>query len=225
VVLIAVYARGHLRRPHHPEALGGYGDPTVWLVQRRFFISNALIRLASRGALRCCSCVPWAAVRLGVCYALSLTDMVLAPIIPFEWRALRRRGAADRPLHCELYGSQPGPRRRSSARSFSPAFYQSVCITSAMFMTGQASKRAGGANFHANVSLSVTFPLWALAESCRAVFAAGGSVAGGANQSTRNSPDARSPRLRRERAQSHGRMDRGQKNRAGDFSLCCGDCG
>src|SRR5947207_15833158 len=64
------------------EALGGYGDPTVWLVMAAFFISHALIKtgLARRIALVFIRTV--GQTSLGVCYALSLTDMVLAAIIP-----------------------------------------------------------------------------------------------------------------------------------------------
>src|SRR5438093_8918362 len=64
------------------KALGGYGDPTVWLVMAAFFISDALLKtgLARRIALIFVRAVGKSS--LGVCYALSLTDMVLASIIP-----------------------------------------------------------------------------------------------------------------------------------------------
>ncbi len=145
------------------QALGGYGDPTVWLVQAAFFISNALIKsgLARRIALLF---VRWVGgSSLGVCYALSLTDMVLAPIIPSNGA---RSGGAVLPIVrsiAELYGSEPGPTAALIGSFLFTGVYQSICITSAMFMTGQASNalaaQIGSQTFH----YPVTFPLWAWA--------------------------------------------------------------
>jgi DASS family divalent anion:Na+ symporter len=62
------------------QALAGYGDPTVWMVMAAFFISRALIKtgMARRIALFFVRLVGRSS--LGVCYALSLSDMTLATI-------------------------------------------------------------------------------------------------------------------------------------------------
>ena len=64
------------------QALGGYGDPTVWLVMAAFFISNALLKtgLARRIALVFIRTV--GQTSLGVCYALSTTSIFA---IRFAW--------------------------------------------------------------------------------------------------------------------------------------------
>ena len=121
------------------QALGGYGDPTVWLVMAAFFISDALIKtgLARRIALLFVKAV--GSSSLGVCYALSLTDGVLASIIPSN---AARSGGVVLPIArsiAELYGSRPGPTAGVLGGFLMVAVYQSICVTAAMFMTGQAS--------------------------------------------------------------------------------------
>jgi DASS family divalent anion:Na+ symporter len=121
------------------QALSGYGDPTVWLVMAAFFISDALIKtgLARRIALLFVRAVGRSS--LGVCYALSLTDMVLASIIPSN---AARSGGVVLPIArsiAELYGSRPGPTAGLLGGFLMVAVYQSICVTAAMFMTGQAS--------------------------------------------------------------------------------------
>jgi divalent anion:Na+ symporter, DASS family len=64
------------------QALSGYADTTVWLVMAAFFISRSLINtgLARRIALFFVRL--FGRSSLGVCYALAMSDMLLASIIP-----------------------------------------------------------------------------------------------------------------------------------------------
>ena len=122
-----------------PQALGGFGDPVVWLVMAAFFISDALLStgLARRIALFFVRAVGGSS--LGVCYALSLTDMVLASVIPSNGA---RSGGVVLPVArsvAELYGSYPGPTSALIGSFLMTGVYQSICVTAAMFMTGQAS--------------------------------------------------------------------------------------
>jgi DASS family divalent anion:Na+ symporter len=121
------------------QALGGYGDATVWLVMAAFFISDALVNtgLARRIALLFVRAVGKSS--LGICYALSLTDMVLASVIPSNGA---RSGGTILPIVrsiAELYGSNPGPTANLVGAYLMAGVYQGVCITAAMFFTGQAS--------------------------------------------------------------------------------------
>jgi DASS family divalent anion:Na+ symporter len=104
-----------------------------------FFISDALIKtgLARRIALMFVRLVGKSS--LGVCYALSMTDMVLASIIPSN---AARSGGVVLPIArsiAELYGSLPGPTSLLLGSFLMTAVYQNICVTAAMFMTGQAS--------------------------------------------------------------------------------------
>ncbi|HWQ54820.1 MAG TPA: DASS family sodium-coupled anion symporter [Bryobacteraceae bacterium] len=138
------------------QALAGYGDPTVWLVMAAFFISDALIQtgLARRIALIFVRTVGKSS--LGVCYALSCTDMVLASIIPSN---AARSGGVVLPIArsiAELYGSRPGPTAALLGTYLIAAVYQSICVTAAMFMTGQASNplaaQVAGEMFHYTIT-------------------------------------------------------------------------
>ena len=64
------------------EALDGYSYTTVWLVLSAFFLSRAIIKtgLARRIALFFVRL--FGRTSLGLCYAMSFSDMVLAAIIP-----------------------------------------------------------------------------------------------------------------------------------------------
>lgn len=144
------------------QALAGFGDTTVWLVMAAFFISRALINtgLARRIALFFVRLVGKSS--LGVAYALAASDMVLATIIPSNGA---RSGGVILPIVrsiSELYGSSPGPTSPILGRFLFPAVYQSICVTAAMFYTGQASnplaaKMAGEAGY------AVTWSSWFLA--------------------------------------------------------------
>lgn len=134
------------------EALSGFGDPTVWLVMSAFFISSALLKtgLARRIALLFVRAV--GRTPLGVCYALAGTDMVLAGIIPSN---AARSGGVVLPIArsiAELYGSRPGPTSALLGSFLITGLYQSICITAAMFFTGQASNplaaQIASATFH-----------------------------------------------------------------------------
>ena len=139
IVLVAVVLSALFGGLTIQSALAGYGDPTLWLVMAAFFISNALIRtgLARRIALGFVRTVGKSS--LGVTYALSLTDMVLAGIIPSN---AARSGGVVLPIArsiAELYGSHPGATASLLGSFLISGVYQNICVTSAMFLTGQAS--------------------------------------------------------------------------------------
>jgi len=159
-VLIAVILASIFGGLTPQQALGGYGDPTVWLVMAAFAISNALIQtgLARRIALVFIRAV--GQTSLGVCYALSATDMVLASAIPSNGA---RSGGVVLPIVrsvSELYGSLPGPSAALVGSFLVTGVYQGICITAAMFFTGQASNplaaKMAGEMFH----YPVTWGLW-----------------------------------------------------------------
>src|SRR4029453_2845430 len=94
------------------EALSGYADATVWMVLAAFFISRSLLNtgLARRIALVFVRSIGHNS--LGVCYSLTLSDMVLAGIIPSNGA---RSGGVILPIVrsiAELYGSHPGSTAR-----------------------------------------------------------------------------------------------------------------
>lgn len=144
------------------QALAGFSDTTVWLVMAAFFISRALINtgLARRIALFFVRLVGKSS--LGVSYALAASDLVLASIIPSNGA---RSGGVILPIVrsiAELYGSSPGATARILGCFLFPAVYQSICITSAMFFTGQASNPLA-AKIAGDAGYTVTWSSWFIA--------------------------------------------------------------
>lgn len=145
------------------QALSGYGDPTVWLVIAAFLVSRALINtgLARRIALFFVRAV--GRTSLGVCYALSLSDMLLASIIPSN---AARSGGVILPIArsiAELYGSLPGATAPLLGSFLISAVYQNICITAAMFLTGQASNPLAAQIASQSFHYPVTWTSWLLA--------------------------------------------------------------
>jgi DASS family divalent anion:Na+ symporter len=164
MVLLAVTLAPLIAGMKLSEALGGYADPTLWLVMAAFFISRALLNtgLARRIAL---VFVRWfGGSSLGVAYALALSDCTLAGIIPSN---AARSGGVVLPLVrsvAELYGSHPGESARRLGAYLMVAVYQSICVTAAMFFTGQASNPLA-AQIAGQFGFSVTWAGWFAAGS------------------------------------------------------------
>lgn len=218
VTLAAIF--GGLTMQH---AFGGYGDPTVWLVMAAFFISNALLKtgLARRIALIFIRTV--GGTSIGVCYALSATDMVLAGIIPSNGA---RSGGVVLPILrsvCELYGSFPGPTAAAIGSFLMTGVYQSICVTAAMFFTGQASNplaaQMAGDLFHYPVSWSLWFAAGIVPGLCSLLINPWIVYRMNPPQ-IRRTPEAASFAM----AELHkmGSMDRGQKIVAVIFISVCG---
>jgi divalent anion:Na+ symporter, DASS family len=205
------------------QSLAGYGDPTVWLVMAAFFISHALIKtgLARRIALLFVRTVGRSS--LGVCYALSFTDMVLASIIPAN---AARSGGVVLPIAlsiAELYGSLPGPTASLLGSFLVVGVYQSICVTAAMFMTGQASNplvaQIATDTFHYPVTLLSWFAAASVPGLCSMI--AIPLVVYRLNPpKIRKTPEARS--FAAAELLKMGRMDRGQKTVMVIFLGVCG---
>jgi DASS family divalent anion:Na+ symporter len=145
------------------QALEGYGDPTVWLVMAAFFISIAMIKSGFARRVALIFVRAFGKSSLGITYALSLTDMLLAGIIPSNGA---RSGGVVLPIArsiAELYGSRPGETATRLGSFLITAVYQNICVTAAMFMTGQASNPLAAKIATDTFHYPVTWPLWALA--------------------------------------------------------------
>lgn len=143
------------------KALEGFGDPTVWLVMAAFFISRALINTGLARRIALFFVRAFGKSSLGVCYALQLSDMVLAGIIPSNGA---RSGGVVLPIVrsiAELYGSTPAKAALLGSFLFT-AVYQGICITASMFFTGQASNPLA-AQLAGKAGYTITWSSWFLA--------------------------------------------------------------
>src|SRR6266705_2056567 len=82
LVLIAVTLASVFGGLTIQQTLEGYGDPTVWLVMAAFFISIAMLKTGFARRLALVFLRAFGKSSLGITYALSMTDMALAGIIP-----------------------------------------------------------------------------------------------------------------------------------------------
>jgi DASS family divalent anion:Na+ symporter len=144
------------------QALSGYSDPVVWLVLTSNFMARALIKTGSarRMALSFIKAVGKSPISL--CYSLSLSDMVLATVIPAN---SARSGGIILPIALsisELYESFPGPTASRIGSYLMTAVYQCICITPAMFLTGQVSNLLA-AQMAARFGYPISWGLWAAA--------------------------------------------------------------
>jgi divalent anion:Na+ symporter, DASS family len=162
LVLIAVTLARH-RRPHHRPGPGRLrrahrlaGDGR--LLHLRALLNTGLARRIALFFVRL-----FGKSSLGVSYALALSDMVLAGIIPSN---AARSGGVVLPIVrsiSELYGSYPGETARKLGAFLMLAVYQSICITAAMFFTGQASNPLAAQIAADQFGYSVTWGSWFLA--------------------------------------------------------------
>lgn len=139
LVLIAVVFASVLGGLTIKQALDGYSDPTNWMVLAAFFISRSLINTGLARRIALFFVRSFGHTSLGVSYALCFSDMALATIIPSNGA---RSGGVILPIVrsvAELYGSKPGATAGVIGAFLMTSVYQGVCVTSAMFLTGQAS--------------------------------------------------------------------------------------
>src|SRR5712671_6528802 len=163
LVLIAVTLAAVFGGLTIQQALEGYGDPTVWLVMAAFFISIAMIKTGFARRLALVFVRAFGKNSLGITYALSMTDMLLAGIIPSNGA---RSGGVVLPIArsiAELYGSRPGVTSTRLGSFLITAVYQNICVTAAMFMTGQASNPLAAKIAIDTFHFPMTWTLWALA--------------------------------------------------------------
>jgi len=139
VVLLAVITTVLVGALDLPEALGGYMDPTVWLVLAAYFLARAFIKtgLARRIALLFIRRLGHNS--LGLSYALMASNTVLAGMIPSN---AARVGGVMLPITrslAEIYKSHPGPTAGLLGAFLLVTLYQADVVACALFFTGQAS--------------------------------------------------------------------------------------
>ena len=146
-----------------PEVLGGYAQPSVWLVIVAMLIAKIMLDcgLARRIALLFVRMV--GKTSLGVAYALQMTDVTLASGVP----SITARSAGmvlpvGRSI-AELFDSRPDHTRLRLGAYLVAAMYQGSAVACAMFITGQASNLLGARLARDLTGIEVTPPSWFVA--------------------------------------------------------------
>lgn len=159
--LVAMTANGIPMR----ESLGGYGEPSVWLVVSSMLMARAILDsgLARRIALLFIR--RFGGSPLGIAYALVLTDVTLASGVP---SITARSAGMVLPIGrgiAELFGSTPGPTAPRLGRFLVAAIYQGSAVACAMFLTGQASNVLAAGLAAKLAGVEVTWSGWLVAAS------------------------------------------------------------
>lgn len=162
IVLMAVILSSLIGGLTIQQALTGYSDPTNWLVLAAYFISRALINTGLARRIALFFVRMFGKSSLGVSYALSLSDTLLATIIPSNGA---RAGGVILPIVrsiAELYGSSPGATAGILGSFLMISVYQTVVISSSMFFTGQASNPLA-ASMAKQAGFNITWTSWFIA--------------------------------------------------------------
>jgi divalent anion:Na+ symporter, DASS family len=145
------------------EVLGGYAQPSVWLVIVAMLIAKMMLDcgLARRIALLFVRAV--GKTSLGVAYALQMTDVTLASGVP---SITARSAGMVLPVArsiAELFDSRPDHTRLRLGAYLVAAMYQGSAVACAMFITGQASNLLGASLALKLTGVQVTAPGWFMA--------------------------------------------------------------
>lgn len=145
------------------RALSGFATPSVWLVVGALLIAHVLIEtsLARRVALLFVRY--FGASSNGVAYALILSDLSLATMIPSN---TSRAGGVIMPITrsmAELYGSRPGSTAKLLGTFLMVAVYQGEIVATATFLTGQAGNFIAVELAQSLAGYELTWSRWAAA--------------------------------------------------------------
>jgi DASS family divalent anion:Na+ symporter len=145
------------------EALGGYAEPSVWLVLAAMVMARVLMDTGAAHRIALLFIRQFGERSLGVSYALVLTDVTLAAGVP---SITARSGGMVMPVGraiAELFDSRPGPTARRLGTFLFASMYQGSAVACAMFLTGQASNILGAGLAMKLVGVEVTWSSWFVA--------------------------------------------------------------
>ena len=157
--LAAMVANGTTMR----DALGGYAEPSVWLVFFAMVMARVLMDTGAAHRIALLFIRQFGRRSLGISYALVLTDVTLAGGVP---SITARSAGMVMPVGkaiAELFDSRPGPTAPRLGRFLFAAMYQGSAVACAMFLTGQASNILAAGLALKIVNVEVTWSSWFVA--------------------------------------------------------------
>jgi DASS family divalent anion:Na+ symporter len=145
------------------EVLGGYAEPSVWLVLFAMVMAKVLMDTGAAHRIALVFIRQFGQRSIGVSYALVLTDVTLAGGVP---SITARSAGMIMPVGkaiAELFDSRPGPTAARLGGFLFAAMYQGSVVACAMFLTGQASNLLAAALALKLVNVEVTWSSWFVA--------------------------------------------------------------
>jgi DASS family divalent anion:Na+ symporter len=160
VGLTAMAANGTPMR----EVLGGYAEPSVWLVLVAMVIAKVMLDTGLARRIALLFVRAFGRTSLGIAYALQMTDVTLASGVP---SITARSAGMILPIAlsiADLFKSKATDDTRHRLGAYLiAAMYQGSAVACAMFITGQASNLLGANLALKLVNVQVTAPSWFMA--------------------------------------------------------------
>src|SRR6185503_10879773 len=160
MVLLGVGASVLLGVQPIATALSGYGDPIVWLVLAAFFMSRGMIKTGLGRRIAFLFIRSLGKRSLGLGFALTLTEFVLASFIPSN---AARSGGIIFPIAKSLataYDSQPGPTAGRLGAFLMIFLYQCCVVNCAIFLTGQAANALIASFASKTAGVEISYGRW-----------------------------------------------------------------
>ena len=160
MVLLGVGASVVLGVQPIATALSGYGDPIVWLVLSAFFMSRGMIKTGLGRRIAFLFIRALGRRSLGLGFALTLTEFVLASFIPSN---AARSGGIIFPIAKSLaaaYDSQPGPTAGRLGTFLMIFLYQGCVVNCAIFLTGQAANALIASFASKTAGVEISYGRW-----------------------------------------------------------------
>jgi DASS family divalent anion:Na+ symporter len=157
--LAATVANGEPMR----DVLGGFAEPTVWLVLAAMVMARVLLETGAAHRIALLFVRRFGHRSIGISYALVLSDITLAAGVP---SITARSGSMVMPVGraiAELFESRPGPTARRLGATLFATMYQGSTVACAMFLTGQASNLLGAGLALRLAGVEVTWTSWLVA--------------------------------------------------------------
>lgn len=146
------------------EVLGGYAEPSVWLVFVAMLIAKMMLDCGLARRIALLFVRMFGTTSIGIAYALQMTDVTLASGVP---SITARSAGMVLPVArsiAELFNSRPGDGTEKRLGTFLIAtMYQGSAVACAMFLTGQASNLLGASLALKLANVEVTWASWFVA--------------------------------------------------------------
>lgn len=142
-------------------ALSGFSNATVWLIFGAFMLALGYQKTGLGRRLALLLVRSLGKRTLGLGYAVTLADLILAPVTPSN---TARSGGTIFPIILNippLYQSFPGPSSRKIGAYLMWTAYAATCITSSMFMTATAPSLLAVELINKTSGISITWMEWA----------------------------------------------------------------
>lgn len=141
-------------------ALSGFSNQTVWLIFAAFMFAVGYEKTGLGRRIGLSMVKALGSRTLGLGYAITLTDLILAPFMPSN---TARSGGTIYPViqHIPaLYDSEPGPTARRIGSYLMWTACSITCITSSMFVTAMAPNLLGVELVKKTVGVDISWIAW-----------------------------------------------------------------